>query len=110
MSAITAPLERVHHWIETLPVWAAPRERAAGREARNGAATASYLFGILSPLPFLGLLFGVAAVIEGAQGLRYAQAHPEAGGALRCRIGIALGGLFAVVYLLATLFLITILL
>ncbi len=110
MSAVTAPLEKVQHWIGSLPKRAAPETRAPGREARNGAATASYLFGILSPLPFVGLLFGVAAIVQGAHGLRYAHRHPEAGGALQSRIGMALGGLFAAVYLVATLFLITILL
>ena len=111
MSAVTARFEKVQHWIVTLPKKAAAsEERAEGREARNGAATASYLFGILSPLPFLGLLFGVAAIVQGAEGLRYAHRHPEAGGALQSRIGMALGGLFAVVYLAATLFLVTTLL
>jgi hypothetical protein len=110
MSAVTAPFEKVQHWIGSLPAWAAREERVEGREARNGAATAAYLFGILSPLPFLGLLFGVAAVMQGAQGLRYAHRHPGAGGALECRIGIALGSLFAAAYLVAILFLISILL
>lgn len=111
MSAVTAPLEKVQHWIATLPKKAAASEGGVeGREAHNGAATASYLFGILSPLPLLGLLFGVAAIVQGAEGLRYAHRHPEAGGALQSRIGMALGGLFAAVYLVATLFLLTILL
>jgi hypothetical protein len=83
--------------------------RAEGREAKNGAATASYLFGILSPLPFLGLLFGVAALFQGAQGLRYARRHPGVGGVLQCRIGMALGALFSTLYLVAILFLLTIL-
>lgn len=110
MSAVTAPLEKVQHWIATLPKKATASESGVeGREAHNGAATASYLFGILSPLPFLGLLFGVAAIVQGAQGLRYAHRHPEAGGALQSRIGMALGGLFAAVYLVAALFLLTIL-
>ena len=110
MSAVTAPLEKVQHWIGSLPFKAATTaKRAEGREAGNGAATASYLFGILSPLPFLGLLFGVAAVHQGAQGLRYARRHPEAGGALQCRIGMALGALFATLYLVAIVLLATIL-
>lgn len=115
MSAVTAPLEKVQHWIGSLRVdslpWraAAPATGTEGREARNGAATASYLFGILSSLPLLGLLFGVAAIHQGAQGLRYARRHAGAGGALQCRIGMALGALFAIIYLVAILFLLTIL-
>jgi hypothetical protein len=113
MSAVTAPRQKIQHWIDW--IGSLPRRRATttdgaeGREAGNGAATASYLFGILSPLPFLGILFGVAAVFQGAQGLRYARRHPEAGGALQCRIGMALGALFATLYLVAILLLVVVL-
>ena len=110
MSVVTAPLEKFQHWIGSLPHGAADApEPTDGREARNGAATASYLFGILSPLPLLGLLFGVVAVAQGVEGLRYARRHPEAGGVLQSRMGIALGSLFAVVYLAAGLFLLSVL-
>jgi hypothetical protein len=115
MSAVTAPLEKVQHWIGSLRSdslssrTATTATRAEGREANNGAATASYLFGILSPLPFLGVLFGVAALFQGAQGLRYARRHPGVGGVLQCRIGMALGALFSILYLVAILFLLTLL-
>lgn len=107
MSAVNAPFEQAQQWIDRISRKGAdPSERAESRETHNGAATASYLFGILSPLPLLGLLFGVAAVVEGAQGLRHARRHPAAGGVLQSRIGIALGGFFATLYAVACLSLI----
>ncbi|HUF78895.1 MAG TPA: hypothetical protein VMR44_08270 [Thermoanaerobaculia bacterium] len=99
MTALTAPIKHVQHWVGAWPwVTASPLEAARSR-VRNGDALASYLFGIFSPLPLLGLLFGLPALVLGARGLRYARENPGAGGILQCRIGMALGGFFAVVYL-----------
>lgn len=110
MTAVTAPVKHVQEWIGTWPTRpSAPARRAVRPELHNGDALASYLFGILSPLPLFGLLFGVAAVVLGARGLRHARQHPEGGGVLKCRIGMALGGLFSVVYLVTSLFLIAVL-
>lgn len=109
MTAVTAPVKHVQEWIGAWPSRAsAPARQAVRPELHNGDALASYLLGILSPLPLVGLLFGVAAVVLGARGLRHARRHPEAGGVLQCRIGMALGGLFSVVYLVMSLFLISV--
>lgn len=109
MTALTASFKHVQQWVGSRSRrTAGPLETVRSR-VRNGDALASYLFGILSPLPLLGLLFGVPALVLGARGLRYAREHPGAGGALQCRIGMALGGLFAAVYLVLTCFLLAIL-
>lgn len=105
MTALTAPIKHVQQWVGAWPQsTAGPLQRLRSR-VRNGDALASYLFGILSPLPLLGVLFGVPALVLGVRGLRYAREHPGAGGALQCRIGMALGGFFAAVYLSLTCFL-----
>lgn len=110
MTAVTAPVKHVQQWIGAWPSRAsAPARSAARPDLRNGDAQASYLFGILSPLPLFGLLFGVAALVVGTRGLRHARRHPEVGGALRCQIGMALGAVFTVLYFAASLFLIAIL-
>jgi len=111
MTTVTASVKHIQQWIGTWPVWPSAPARPAVRRPhlRNGDALASYLLGILSPLPLLGLLFGVPAVVLGARGLRHAHQHPEVGGVLQCRIGMALGGLFSAVYLAASLFLIYVL-
>jgi len=112
MTTVTASVKQFQEWIGAWPVWASVPARPAVRrpDLRNGDALASYLFGILSLLPLLGLLFGVPAVVLGARGLRHAHEHPGAGGVLQCQIGMALGGLFSVVYLAASLFLVSVLL
>ncbi|HSL84638.1 MAG TPA: hypothetical protein VLF66_17830 [Thermoanaerobaculia bacterium] len=107
--AVLTHVDRIHGWLGTLPSWTRTRPRARPRPDRNPDALASYLFGMLSPLPLLGLLFGVPAVILGLKGLRYARLHPKAGGALQSRIGIALGTVFAVAYLSLTAFLLGVL-
>lgn len=109
MTAVTAPVKHFQEWIGAWPARASAPAQAVRPELHNGDALASYLFGILSPLPLLGLLFGVAAVVAGVRGLRHARLHPGAGGTLQCRIGMALGGLFTAVYLVTGLFLITVL-
>jgi hypothetical protein len=106
VTALTASFKHFQQWVGASP---APALAAKRSRARNGDALASYLFGILSPLPLLGLLFGVPALVLGARGLRYAREHPGAGGALQCRIGMTLGGFFALLYLVVGSFLFLIL-
>jgi hypothetical protein len=111
MTTVTASVKHLQEWIGTWPATAlTPARRAVRPDFHNGDALASYLFGILSPLPLLGLLFGVPAVVLGVRGLRHAHEHPGAGGVLQCQIGMALGGLFSAVYLAASVFLIAVLL
>lgn len=109
MTALTASFKHVQQWVGAWPRHAAGPLETVRSRARNGDALASYLFGILSPLPLLGVLFGVPALVLGARGLRYAREHPGAGGILQCRIGMALGGLFAALYLTLICFLIAVL-
>lgn len=101
--------ERIGSWPSWVPSWTETRPRTAPRADRNPDALAAYLLGMLSPLPLLGLLFGVPAVVLGIKGLRHARLHPEAGGGLQCWIGLALGGVFASVYLSLTAFLLGVL-
>lgn len=116
-AVLITQVARIQEWIGTWPVrvpswahsWTERRPRAEAPADRNPDALAAYLFGMLSPLPLLGLLFGVPAVFLGVKGLRHARLHPQAGGALRSRIGIALGAVFAVTYLSITTFLVGVL-
>ena len=109
MTALTAPIKNLQQWVGDWPWRTATPPQSVRSRARNGDALASYLFGILSPLPLLGLLFGVPALVLGARGLRYAREHPGVGGALQCRIGMTLGGFFALLYLVVGSFLFLIL-
>jgi hypothetical protein len=109
MTALTAPIKHVQQWVGDWPWRTATPLQSVRSRVRNGDALASYLFGILSPLPLLGLLFGVPALVLGVRGLRYAREHPGAGGSLQCRIGMSLGGFFAAVYLTLTFFLLVVL-
>lgn len=99
MSAvITMVQSQVQSWFgsttlprPTVPLWSRP--------IANRPALVSYLLGLISPLPLVGLLFGVAAVVYGVRGLRVARTEAAGEGALQSWIGLALGGFFAVLYL-----------
>lgn len=107
MPSVTAPVKQLQAWIDAWPRWPAARARRAVRpEVWNREALASYLCGILSPLPLLGLLFGVAAVVLGFRGLHHDRREPGAEEALQCWIGIGLGAVFSAFYLAVGLFLI----
>ncbi len=58
---------------------------------RSGWAVASGYLGLLSCFPFVGLLFGIAAVITGILALRHARKNPKMGGRGRAIFGIILG-------------------
>lgn len=113
IAAVLSHVERVQEWLGSWPSWTPSwverRPRTEAPADRNPDALASYLFGILSPLPLLGLLFGVAAVVLGVKGLRHGRRHPQADGRLQSRIGISLGAVFGTVYLAVSAFLVGVL-
>lgn len=112
-AVLITQVARIQEWIGSWPSWSPSwtetRPRTALRADRNPDALAAYLFGMLSPLPLLGLLFGIPAVFLGLRGLRHARLHHQAAGRLQSRIGIALGGVFASVYLSLAAFLVGVL-
>ncbi|MBN2311310.1 MAG: hypothetical protein JXR94_20200 [Candidatus Hydrogenedentes bacterium] len=65
---------------------------------RNVAALIAYYVGVFSVIPCLGALTGLPAVALGIIGLVYAHRHEEARGRVHAWIGIALGGLFFLLY------------
>ena len=58
---------------------------------RSGWAVASGYLGLLSCFPYVGLLFGILAVITGVLALRRAKRNPKMGGRGRAIFGIILG-------------------
>ena len=73
---------------------------------QNRAATKAYVLGLSSALPCIGIPVGIAAIAYGVIGLRKAAVHPEAGGRGEALVGIIVGSLFAVAYLLLAVMLI----
>jgi len=67
---------------------------------RNARALWAYYLGVFSLIPFLGIPLGVVAMVLGIKGLKYAELHPEAKGKVHAWIGIIVGGLFSLVYIL----------
>lgn len=65
---------------------------------KNVKALVSYYLGLFALLPFLGIPMGIAALILGVQGLKYAGLHPEVRGKVHAWAGIILGGFWAVGY------------
>jgi hypothetical protein len=66
---------------------------------RSGWAIAAGYLGLLSFFPFIGLLFGIAAVITGILALHSTSRHRRLGGQGRAIFGIVAGGLFTLVWL-----------
>lgn len=66
---------------------------------KNARALIAYYLGIFSLIPFFGIFMGIAALILGIQGLRFADKHPEAKGKIHAWVGMIAGGFFALVYL-----------
>ena len=62
---------------------------------KNTRALWAYYLGIFSLIPCFGIVLGIAALIVGIGGLRYADLHPEARGKVHAWIGVVLGGLCA---------------
>lgn len=65
---------------------------------KNTSALIAYYCGVFSLIPCFAI--GIAALILGIKGLKYAKANPEAKGKVHAWIGIIAGGFFGVVYLL----------
>lgn len=65
---------------------------------KNTSALIAYYLAIFSLLPCVGIPLGIAAVVLGIKGLKFANLHPEAKGRVHAWIGIALGGLCALAY------------
>ncbi len=70
---------------------------------RNGWALAAYYLGVFALMPCLGVPLGIAAVVLGIVGLRFAKTHPEARGKGHAWAGIVLGGLSVAGHFLAAL-------
>ncbi len=68
---------------------------------KNAAALIAYYLAVFSLIPCIGLFLGIAAFICGIIGLRKAKAMPSAKGKVHAWIGIIVGGLFALVWLAA---------
>jgi hypothetical protein len=60
---------------------------------RSGWAIAAGYLGLLSCFPFVGLVFGIAAVLTGLKGRQEIRGNPGLGGTGRAVFGIVLGGL-----------------
>jgi hypothetical protein len=65
---------------------------------KNVKAMVAYYLGMFAILPGIGIPMGIAALILGVQGLKFAGLHPEARGKVHAWIGIILGGFWAVGY------------
>lgn len=61
---------------------------------RSGLAIAAGYVGLLSPVPFVGII----AILLGVFALRDIKAHPEKHGAGRAWFGIIMGGVFSLYY------------
>jgi hypothetical protein len=67
---------------------------------KNPQALIAYYLGIFSFIPFIGFFLGVAAFILGLRGLKFANTHPGTKGRVHAWIGIVLGGIFGLLYLI----------
>jgi len=65
---------------------------------RSGLAIAAGYVGLLSPVPFVGII----AILLGVFALRDIKAHPEKHGAGRAWFGIIMGGVFSLLYFILT--------
>jgi DNA-directed RNA polymerase subunit RPC12/RpoP len=65
---------------------------------KNSRALLAYYFGVFSLIPCVGIPLGIAALVLGIRGLRYAGRHPEAKGHVHAWVGIVLGALCSAGY------------
>lgn len=70
---------------------------------KNPKALIAYYLAIFSLIPCVGIPLGIVAVILGVLGLKVAKSHPTAHGTVHAWIGIILGGLCALGYLVGIL-------
>lgn len=66
---------------------------------KNAQALWAYYVGIFSLIPCVGIPLGIAALILGIRGVRYAGKHPAAQGKIHAWVGIILGTVCAAGYL-----------
>ena len=71
---------------------------------KNTHALVSYYLGVFSAIPCVGIFLGIAALILGIKGLRFAKQHPETKGKVHAWVGILLGGFFSLIYLILAIF------
>jgi hypothetical protein len=67
---------------------------------KNTKALTAYYCGVFALIPCFSFFLGFVALVFGILGLRYAKAHPEARGQVHAWIGIILGGLCVIGFLL----------
>jgi len=65
----------------------------------NTNALVAYYTGLFSFIPFVGILLGIAALVFGILGVKFANKNPEAKGKIHAWVGIILGSFFAFLYL-----------
>ena len=73
---------------------------------KNPAALIAYYCAIFSLIPCLGVLLGIPAVVLGIVGLAQRRKNPVIKGAVHAWIGIVLGGLMSLIWMILILFLI----
>jgi hypothetical protein len=68
---------------------------------RSGWAIASGYLGLLAVFPFIGVLFGIGALVTGIFAVNDIKRHPDRHGMGRAIFGIIMGILFALVWVVA---------
>lgn len=69
---------------------------------KNPSALIAYYLGLLSLIPCVGLPVGIAALVLGIIGLKNRNANPAIKGSVHAWIGIVLGGVMSIIWLLAS--------
>ena len=67
---------------------------------KNAQALWAYYLGVFALIPCFGMPLGIAALILGIRALKYSGQHPEAKGKAHAWVGIVLGGICTVCYVL----------
>ena len=67
---------------------------------KNSSALIAYYCGVFAVIPCFPI--GLAGLVLGIKGLRYAKQHPASKGQVHSWIGIVVGGLFGLVWLVLT--------
>jgi len=75
---------------------------------KNARALWAYYLGVFALVPCIGFPLGIAALILGIKGLKFAELHPEARGKGHAWTGIILGTVCMIGYALLTLLVIMI--
>lgn len=67
---------------------------------KNSSALIAYYCGVFSVIPCFPI--GLAGLVLGLKGLRYAKEHPASKGQVHAWIGIVVGGIFGLLWLVVT--------